>query len=120
MPATSAWYGDVRPRANHANDYEMDWDAHRNAKFCGIPGFAGQDQAMQESLGPIFDREREYLGASDAGIIGLRKCLLDAARARSMPASRDGRLYRVRPASATLPKDVPWLEALGERLRAIV
>lgn len=106
------------------NDYEMDWDAHRTEKFCGIPGFAAQDQAMQESQGPIFDRTQEYLGAADAGIIQLRKRLLeearDFARTRSAPTSRDGRLYRVRPASATLARDAVWIEALQEKLRAAI
>jgi phthalate 4,5-dioxygenase oxygenase subunit len=121
-PATSRWYGDVRPLPTADNDYEMDWEAHMTAKYCGIPGFAAQDQAIQESQGRIADRTREHLGTSDTAVIQLRKRLLEAAREHSRsgspPASANGRLYRVRPASAVLDKDAPWVEALGERLVA--
>ena len=55
-PATSEAYGDVRTAANRDNDYGMDWEAHRTRMFCGIPGFGVQDQAVQESQGPIVDR----------------------------------------------------------------
>ncbi len=121
-PPTSSWYGDVRPRPTRDNDYEMDWEAHRTAKFCGIPGFAAQDQAMQESQGAICDRTQEHLGASDVAIIQLRKRLMDAAKhyadGSQAPESADGRLYRVRPASAILARDSAWVEALGDRLIA--
>jgi phthalate 4,5-dioxygenase oxygenase subunit len=121
-PATSDWYGDVRPVPTRENDYEMDWEAHRTAKFCGIPGFAAQDQAMQESQGMIYDRTDEHLGASDAAIIQLRKRLMDAARDHASsgetPASANGKLYRIRSASAVLGKDEPWVETLSARMRA--
>ena len=57
-PATSEPYGDIRTAANRDNDYFMDWEAHRTRMFCGIPGFGVQDQAIQESQGPIVDRAR--------------------------------------------------------------
>ena len=61
-PATSEPYGDVRTAANRDNDYFMDWEAHRTRMFCGIPGFGVQDQAIQESQGPLVDRTQERLG----------------------------------------------------------
>ena len=121
-PATSVWYGDVRPKPTRENDYEMDWEAHRTSKFCGIPGFAAQDQAMQESQGAITDRTREYLGAADTAIIQLRKRLMDGAKEYAsdarQPPSSNGRLYRVRPASAILAKEAVWEDALSNRLVA--
>ena len=35
---------------------------------------------MQESMGAVCDRSREHLGASDAAIVQMRRCLLNAAR----------------------------------------
>jgi len=62
LPPTSEPYGDIRTAANRGNDYEMDWEAHRTRMFCGIRGFGVQDQAIQESQGPIVDRTLEHLG----------------------------------------------------------
>ena len=61
-PATSEPYGDIRTAANRDNDYFMDWEAHRTRMFCGIPGFGVQDQAIQESQGPIVDRASRAAG----------------------------------------------------------
>jgi hypothetical protein len=113
-PATSEPYGDIRTAANRDNDYFMDWDAHRAKMFCGIPGFGVQDQAIQESQGPIVDRGQERLGTSDTAIIQVRKRLMGAARAlseRGTPApGMDPKPYRVRSASALLPANADWVE----------
>ena len=47
----------------------------------GIHGFAAQDQAVQESMGPICDRTRERLGTSDTAIIAARRLLLAEIKA---------------------------------------
>src|SRR5262249_41064701 len=105
-PATSEPYGDVRTAANRDNDYGMDWDVHRTKMFCGIPGFGVQDQAIQESQGPVVDRTQERLGTSDSAIIQVRKRLMNAAHAlrerATPPPGLDPATTTVRSASALL------------------
>jgi phthalate 4,5-dioxygenase oxygenase subunit len=121
-PATSEPYGDVRTAANRDNDYFMDWEAHRARMFCGIPGFGVQDQAIQESQGPIVDRTKERLGTSDSAIIQVRKRLIGAARALrdqdARPPGLDPAAFLVRSASAVLEPGANWME--GAKARIIV
>ena len=120
LPPTSEPYGDIRTAANRHNDYEMDWEAHRTRMFCGIPGFGVQDQAIQESQGPIVDRTLEHLGSSDTAIIQVRRRLVNAARAlteRGAPApGRDPVSFLVRSTSVLLPPGASWLEAATPRV----
>lgn len=116
-PATPDPYGDVRTAANRDNDYLMDWEVHRTKMYCGIPGFGVQDQAVQESQGPVVDRTIERLGTSDSAIIQVRKRLMTAARALSehgTPAPGVDRpaSFCVRSASAVLPAGAPWVDAV--------
>ena len=46
----------------------------------GIEGIPNQDIAMWETMGPIADRSRERLGASDVAIVQFRRIMVDAAR----------------------------------------
>jgi phthalate 4,5-dioxygenase oxygenase subunit len=46
----------------------------------GIKGIPNQDIAMWETMGPIADRSRERLGASDVAIVEFRRIMIDAAR----------------------------------------
>jgi phenylpropionate dioxygenase-like ring-hydroxylating dioxygenase large terminal subunit len=112
-PATSEPYGDIRTAANRSNDYAMDWEVHRTKMFCGIPGFGVQDQAIQESQGPIVDRTQEHLGTSDSAIIRVRRRLLNAARALrehgTPPPGQDPASFLVRSASVVLPPGADWL-----------
>lgn len=114
-------YGDVRTAANRDNDYFMDWEAHRTRMFCGIPGFGVQDQAIQESQGPIVDRTQERLGTSDTAIIQVRKRLLSAARALRdrgvpAPAAATPEVFLVRPASVVVAPGADWLAAATPRM----
>jgi hypothetical protein len=83
-----------------------------------------QDQAMQESMGPIYDRTKEHLGASDTAIIQVRRRWLRAARALReqgvTPAGVDcPEAYRVRSAGVILPRDTAdWAEAARDWLVA--
>jgi phenylpropionate dioxygenase-like ring-hydroxylating dioxygenase large terminal subunit len=114
-PPTSEPYGDVRTAASRDNDYGMDWDVHRTKMFCGIPGFGVQDQAIQESQGPIVDRTQERLGTSDTAIIQVRKRLMTAARAlrdHGTPAPGDAPgSFCVRSASVILEPGEDWVAA---------
>lgn len=51
----------------------------RGESFSGIFGINTEDFAVQESMGPIVDRSREHLGASDLAVIHFRRIMLDAA-----------------------------------------
>ncbi len=70
-----------RLRANRENRFLIDRDYQRTASFTGIRGVREQDTAVVEGMGGIVDRTREHLGASDSLIIGMRRRLLNAARA---------------------------------------
>jgi phenylpropionate dioxygenase-like ring-hydroxylating dioxygenase large terminal subunit len=95
------------PVANRANDYLIDREKQRSENFTGMRGIREQDMAVQEDQhgGPVADRTKEHLGASDAGVIALRLRLLKAARAlqagKEPPEPRCAGAYRVR-ASANL------------------
>ena len=119
-PATSDAYGDVRTAANRGNDYGMDWDVHRTRMVCGIPGFGVQDQAIQESQGPIVDRTQERLGTSDSAIIHVRRRLMSEARALrdrgAPPPAANPESFCVRSASVLLPPDANWVEAAMARV----
>src|SRR3989304_5512233 len=43
-------------------------------------GALPQDQAMTESMGPIYDRTKEHLGTTDQAIIYMRRLLINAAK----------------------------------------
>ncbi len=119
-PATSEPYGDIRTAASRDNDYHMDWESHRSRMYCGIPGFGVQDQAIQESQGPLVDRSRERLGTSDTAIIQVRRRLMAAARALreggTPPPGADPEAYLVRSTSLVLPAGAPWVQPAMARM----
>ena len=120
-PATSVAYGDIRPRAERANDYLMNWDVHRREKMLGVPGVGLQDKTITESQHPEH-RMVERLGRSDLGIIRVRRSLIDAAVALrehgTPPKGIDPASYRIRPASVLLPHGAAWMEGAKEHLAA--
>jgi phenylpropionate dioxygenase-like ring-hydroxylating dioxygenase large terminal subunit len=107
--------GTTRPKANRENDYLIDRALQRTHSFSGIAGIRNQDAAAVESAGPIVDRSREHLGTSDAGIIQVRRRLMEAARAlqggEEPIAARRGELYRVRAGQTTIPCDLPYSQS---------
>ena len=48
--------------------------------FTGIRGIPNQDIAMWVTMGPIAERERDLLGASDLAIVEFRRQMVDAAK----------------------------------------
>ncbi|MCZ4314324.1 Rieske 2Fe-2S domain-containing protein [Comamonadaceae bacterium G21597-S1] len=69
------------PLRNIRNDYLIDREEQKHRSFTGITGVSEQDAAIQDSQGPIADRTREHLGATDVGIVRLRKLLLTQVNA---------------------------------------
>ncbi len=115
-------FGAYWPTLNAANDYGYD-ETLEESHFSALPGLWVQDAACQEALGPIMDRSKENLGASDLGIIRMRRMLLKAARAlrddKERPPSSDRpELYAIRAASPTLDRDTDWRTGSAEFVSA--
>ncbi|HZT08652.1 MAG TPA: Rieske 2Fe-2S domain-containing protein [Chloroflexota bacterium] len=122
LPNTSDWLGRWRLAANRENDYRIDRAAQRTRSYTGIPGIHVQDQAITESMGPIYDRREEHLGTSDTMVIKVRQRLLSAVKAHrdrgELPPTVDNpRLYDVRSGGVILKQGEDWL-AVTERARA--
>jgi phthalate 4,5-dioxygenase len=123
QPASTQAWGRWMPKANGSNDYLLDHEAQKTRLFSGILNLALQDSGMQESMGPIYNRTQEHLGASDTGIIQMRKRLISAAialRERGVtPTGVDTpAAYRVRSAGVVLPRKAVWVEAAQDHLQA--
>ena len=87
--------------------------------FTGIEGINTQDQAVQESMGPIVDRSTENLAASDMAIVVARRMLLGAADTVSDggdPPGLSESYYRLRAIDSILPAAVVWQEALAGQM----
>jgi phthalate 4,5-dioxygenase len=113
-----------RPLRNRDNDYQIDRELQRTSSMTGIHGFAAQDQALQESMGPVVDRTRERLGTSDTGIIAMRRLLLQEVRAlaegHEPEAAHHGDAYWVRSCSLLLKRDVEFYEGARQLMQAEV
>jgi phenylpropionate dioxygenase-like ring-hydroxylating dioxygenase large terminal subunit len=123
LPDTTDWLGKFRLTQNKDNDYLVDREAQRTQSFTGIPGIHQQDQAVTESMGPIYDRTQEHLGSSDAMVIRTRRRAINAARALRdegvVPPGVDSpAVYRCRSGGAILPRGADWLEATKELRQA--
>jgi len=113
--------GTYRSRANRDNDFLLDRAAQRTVSYTGIPGFAAQDGAVQESMGLIADRGRERLGSTDVPVVALRRRLLHAVqmlRANEELPGLEPASQRVRPAALLLPRAIPFQDGAGALLRA--
>lgn len=116
LPEISEPYGWVRPRASADNDYLIDWSRQRTGMFSGILGVGMQDQAMQETAGPICDRTREHLGAADLAVISTRRRLMGAAtslaaRNTPPPGCENGEVFMKRGAHMVLGPSDNWRDA---------
>jgi len=116
LPNTTDWYGRFRCAADGSNDYLIDRKAQKTVSFTGIGSIHLQDQAVTESMGPVYDRTREHLGTSDAMVIRTRKRLIDAAKAlrdrgQVPPGVDDPKVYAVRSGGVVLPRGADWIEA---------
>jgi len=86
--------------------------ARMNRNLSGIEGAAIQDLAMQESMGPLYDRSQEHLGASDRAVIFYRhtmmKLMETAEQGGSLPGQDAALDYKLRAASTHMPKGEAW------------
>jgi phthalate 4,5-dioxygenase oxygenase subunit len=122
LPPTSEPMGAFRPIHNKRNDYGLDYDLQRTVQFSGIPDRSTQDNAIQESMGPIYDRTQEHLGVADSGVIHMRRRLLEAAKAfddqgMTPPGVDSATSYCVSGCGFILPKGESWITTADELCR---
>ncbi len=114
--------GTFRLKRSVANDHLIDRQMQKTVNFTGIVGVNTQDMALQEGMGPIVDRSKEYLGTSDRAIIALRRMLLDAthavARGERPPAADPATHRGIRPHDTVIPVEADWREVIGPELVA--
>jgi phenylpropionate dioxygenase-like ring-hydroxylating dioxygenase large terminal subunit len=103
--------------AGREDDYRIDRQRQRTGNYSGLEeSIPLQDAAVQESMGAIVDRSREHLGASDAGIVQVRRRLLEAARLlrdgdAEPPGVTEPDAYRVRGCQMLLERGADWRAA---------
>lgn len=71
--------GTFRLKQDAANDYMIDRQQQRTTTFTGIKGVNTQDFALQEGMGAIVDRSKEFLGTTDRAVVTMRRLLLEAS-----------------------------------------
>ena len=70
---------DYKSKLNRSNRYRQDRATMKSQSFSGIGyNFQLQDLLITESAGPLQDRSREHLVASDAPLVASRKVMLKA------------------------------------------
>jgi len=102
-----------RPLRTIENHFWQDREKMKAGNHTGITGFPNQDVAMWVTMGPIADRTRERLGASDLAIVEFRRQMVDAARAFMAGKPAIGTGADAIPASvcafqAIIPKTADW------------
>jgi len=117
-PNTADWYGRFRTETDAANDYRVDRKLQRSETFTGMEDLNAEDQAVTESMGPIYDRSQEHLGTTDAMLIRVRRRLLNAARdlvdlGVVPPGVDNPEVYGIRSGGILLPEGADWLESVG-------
>ena len=99
------------------NDWMIDRSIQKTETFTGIYGVNTQDHAVQESMGPIYDRTKEHLGPADKAIIAARRLLSQAVRTVAdggVPLGAGDTYYHVRAADGVIPASTDWRAALRD------
>ncbi len=95
------------------NRYLQDREAMITENYSGMgPRFPLQDAMAIETMGPIQDRTKEYLGVSDMAIIAARKMMLEGMEA--IEQGEDPPNIVRDPAKRTYPNLVVFNEAIDE------
>ncbi len=107
---------------NKANDYLIDRSLQKSgASMTGMKGLGTQDCAIQESMGPIADRSREYLLVTDTAIVKIRRLLLQALKDHAAGKPLPGiapESFRVRSTRFEAPNGAKVADTMVERVRA--
>lgn len=104
---------EYRPLRNYENRFWQDRQAMKAGNFTGIKGFPNQDIAMWVTMGPIADRTKERLGASDLAVVEFRKQMLEAVRAfqqsgQAIGTGGDAIAPEVCSFQSVIPKTTDW------------
>ena len=124
LPNTTDWLGRWRLTQNAANDYGIDRARQRHESFTGIERIHSQDQAVNESMGPIVDRRLEHLAPPDQMIVHMRKRLARAVQALSQdgtlpPGIEDPNVYlRARSGHFLCDAPMDWRTAYRQQIEA--
>jgi phenylpropionate dioxygenase-like ring-hydroxylating dioxygenase large terminal subunit len=115
--------GGFRSVFNKDNDYLIDREAQKAGRtYSGVEGIAMQDQAVQESMGPIVDRSKENLVSTDNGVIMCRQRLLRASRdlkeKGTLPPGRTPEEQRIRSIAVVLPRAAAYKDAAADLFKA--
>jgi phenylpropionate dioxygenase-like ring-hydroxylating dioxygenase large terminal subunit len=114
--------GTFRLKRNQSNDYLIDRSVQKTKSFTGIVGVNTQDFALQEGMGPVSDRTREFLGTSDKAIVAMRRLLLDAIevneKAGDPPGLRAESTRAIRPHDNIVAKNQDWRNQFAQELIA--
>ncbi|MCY4448757.1 MAG: Rieske 2Fe-2S domain-containing protein [Chloroflexi bacterium] len=100
--------------AGPQNMWLQDRELMKKESWSGIRGLFVQDNAVQESMGPIVDRTIEHLGTTDAAIIKARKLYIKAAIALAEEGVEppgvweQGDYELIRSDAYVQPVDSPW------------
>ena len=104
------------------NNFLQDRDAMRgDDSFTGIPGIPNQDIAMWVGMGPIVDRSKDILGASDMAIVEFRRLMVDAAKVMAETGEAFGvgaTLQGVQSYQEVIPKEVDWRTKVARESQA--
>jgi phthalate 4,5-dioxygenase oxygenase subunit len=112
------------PRHSIDDWFGQDRQAMKLGNFTGIAGIPHQDIAMWCSMGPIVDRSKDVLGASDLAIVEFRRLMVDAARRTKDGDAIIGTGSSAIPQSSiasfegVIAKDVDWRELLDSNARS--
>jgi len=114
--------GTFRLKRNQSNDYMIDRKVQKTQTFTGIEGVNTQDYALQEGMGQIVDRSKEFLGTSDKAIVAMRRLLLEAMNVNEQggtPRGLDPSTYRSKRAyDAYVPPGQDWRVVMEDDLIA--
>ncbi len=114
--------GTFRLKRNQSNDYLLDRQMQKTRNYTGIVGINTQDFALQEGMGPVCDRSREFLGTSDKAVVAMRRLLLEAvgvAEKGGNPRGLDPAYCRtVRPHDRIVPPGEDWRAIFDKELSA--
>jgi hypothetical protein len=115
--------GTFRLKRNQSNDYFIDRQMQKTQNYTGIVGVNTQDFALQEGMGPICDRSKEFLGTSDKAIVAMRRLLLDAIsqneKGGTLRALHPDTYRTVRAYDRVIPDNANWKEAMAKDVVAI-
>jgi phthalate 4,5-dioxygenase len=111
--------GTYQLKQNLENDYFIDRQRQKTETYTGIRGVNTQDVAIQEGMGPIVDRSREFPGTTDKAIVAARELLLEAATEVEQGQQPRGvnpdESRHVSAADVVYPKSTDWRQAMTQR-----